>query len=307
MKASPSVTAETMALQRSFESHESQRRRLFSDPFADAFLRPSWRCLAAASGIPVLRRLAVGVYDSVGGPGPRPSAIVRTKIIDDALNDVLPSQGQCVILGAGYDTRPHRLAAMSRLRVFEVDHPTTQEAKRAVVERAGIAVGNVCYVAVDFERDDLAGRLEKAGFDRRQPTVFVWEGVTQYLTREAVDSTLEIIRRLVGDCGSLIVTYVDSRALADPSPFPEARRWVRAVSRVGEPWIFGLRPEEAPRFFAEHGYVLQSDQSTLDASRKWLSDRSPRHWGSALYRVVIARANAGPAGPRPSALGVPAT
>jgi len=100
----------------------------------------------------------------------------------------------------------------------------------------------------------------------------VWEGVTQYLKREAVDSTFDVIRHLAGPDSTVIVTYVDRRALTEPSPFPEARRWVGAVARVGEPWIFGLLPEDAPSFFAKRGFVLQRDLSTLDASREWLSD-----------------------------------
>ncbi|HLN41775.1 MAG TPA: SAM-dependent methyltransferase [Acidimicrobiales bacterium] len=290
MESVASVTAETMALQRSFESHGARRRRLFTDPFADDFLRPSWRALATASGVPILRRLAVGVYDSVGGRGPRPSAVVRTKIIDDAVNAAVPGHDQCVLLGAGYDTRAHRLTAMSGRRVFELDHPATQEVKRSVIERLGIDTHNITYVAVDFERDDLARRLVERGFDPESPAVFVWEGVSQYLTKEAVDSTLDVVRRMAGHGGVLIATYVDRRALTEPSPFPEARRWIRAVARVGEPWIFGLLPEEASGFFAARGFVLQRDVSTLDASRDWLSDRSPRHWGSELYRVAIARA-----------------
>ena len=289
MDGGPSFTAETMALQRAFESHLPSQRRLFTDPFADAFLRPALRMLAAMSGVPVVRPLAVALYDAIGGRGPRPSAIVRTKMIDDALSEALSSHEQCVILGAGYDTRPYRLTAMSGRRVFEVDHPTTQATKRAVVERLGIGLDNVTYVAVDFERDDLAGKLVEAGLDRDTRTVFVWEGVTQYLTEEAVDSTLEVIHGLAGRGGVLIVTYVDRRALTEPNPFPEAHRWVRAVARVGEPWIFGLLPQEAPHFFAARGLHLQRDSSTLDGSRHWMSDRTRRHWGSELYRVAIAR------------------
>lgn len=77
---------------------------MFTDPYADAFLRPSLRVLASASGVPLLRRLAVGLFDAVGGPGPRPSAIVRTKVIDDAVTDAAVWAQQCVLLGAGYDT-----------------------------------------------------------------------------------------------------------------------------------------------------------------------------------------------------------
>jgi O-methyltransferase involved in polyketide biosynthesis len=46
--AASSFTAETMALQRAFESHRPSRSRLFSDPHADAFLRPRMRWMAAS-------------------------------------------------------------------------------------------------------------------------------------------------------------------------------------------------------------------------------------------------------------------
>ena len=46
----------------------------------------------------------MGLFDAVGGPGPRPSAIVRTKVIDDAVTDAAVWAQQCVLLGAGYDT-----------------------------------------------------------------------------------------------------------------------------------------------------------------------------------------------------------
>ncbi len=289
METVASVTAETMALQRSFESHRP-RGRLFDDPFADAFLRPAWRALAGASGVPALRRTALGLYDWAGGRGPRPSAIVRTKMIDDTLGELLPAHDQCVLLGAGYDTRAHRLASLSGHRVFEVDHPATQGAKRAVVGRLGLDSENVTYVAVDFERDDLGDRLVGAGFVREGPSVFLWEGVTQYLTERAVGSTLDVVHGLSGDGGTLIVTYVDQRALISPSPFPEARRWLKAVARVGEPWIFGLLPEEALSFLVAHGFVLLRDRSTLEASRDYVSDRSVHHWGSGLYRVAVASA-----------------
>jgi methyltransferase (TIGR00027 family) len=280
-----------MALQRSFESHRPAGVRLFADPLADAFLRPSWRLLAAASGVPGLRQAALSLYDQVGGRGPRPSAIVRTKMIDDALDELLADRDQCVLLGAGYDTRAHRLASLFGRPVFEVDHPATQAAKRAVVERLSAGDENVIYVPVDFERDDLADALSGAGFVPGRASVFVWEGVMQYLTAGAVGSTLDVVRALAGGDGALIATYVDRRALSQPSPFSEARRWLQAVARVGEPWIFGLLPEEAPSFFAGHGFVLLSDLSTLDASPGYLGDRSARHWGSGLYRVAVARSD----------------
>ncbi|MEV6643673.1 SAM-dependent methyltransferase [Amycolatopsis sp. NPDC051371] len=272
MESRASFTAETMALQRAFESHRPPGRRLFDDPYATAFLRPSLRVLAEAARLPGVRHLATGLYDAVAGPGPRASGIARTKVIDDALAEAMTGDTQCVLLGAGYDARAHRLAALAGRAVFEVDHPATQARKRTKMGPGPV------YVPVDFERDDLAKSLAENGFDLRKPSVFVWEGVTNYLTADAVDTTLAAVHGLGGD---LVFTYVDVRALREPSPFPEARRWVRAVARSGEPWTFGLLPTETRAFLAERGFDLEKDVSTHDAGG-----------GSRLYRIAVAKRSA---------------
>ncbi|MBP2330563.1 methyltransferase (TIGR00027 family) [Kibdelosporangium banguiense] len=285
MESRSSFTAETVALLRAFESYRPPGRRLFCDPYAAGFLRLWLRVLAEASRVPVLRGLVTGLYDLVAGPGPRSSAVARTKVIDDAVVAAMSGATQCVLLGAGFDTRAHRLPALAGCRVFEVDHPATQSAKRDAVDRLGLRSGHVSYVPVDFEVDDLAMALAGNGFDPAAAAVFVWEGVTNYLTADAVDATLAVLRKLGG---SLVLTYVDARALHEPSPFPEARRWVRAVARAGEPWTFGLLPTQVGEFLAERGFRLRADVSAFDAGQTWFAAQHRREQGSQLYRIAIA-------------------
>src|SRR5439155_9675144 len=104
---------------------------------------------------------------------------------------------QLVILGAGLDARAWRLPEASRARTFEVDHPATQRYKRLRLGDGGDRGGraDVTFVSVDFERDSLGARLDEAGHDVRDSTLWIWEGVTPYLVREATASTL----RIVGD------------------------------------------------------------------------------------------------------------
>ena len=129
-------------------------------------------------------------------PRPRASAIARTKLIDDLVEEIAPTVEQVVLLGAGYDTRPYRLSCLASPRVFEVDHPATQTAKRATLSRAGVNTSGVVFVGVDFETDDLAGALRNARYAADKPTLFVWEGVTQYLSAEAVDNTLAVVHKI---------------------------------------------------------------------------------------------------------------
>jgi hypothetical protein len=70
MEGRSSFTAETVALQRAFESARPPGQRLFSDPYAVEFLRPELRVLATAARVRLLRWLAVGLYDIVAGRAP---------------------------------------------------------------------------------------------------------------------------------------------------------------------------------------------------------------------------------------------
>ena len=219
------------------------------------------------------------LYDAIAGPGPRPSAIARTRLIDDVIAALDARIGQVVILGAGFDSRAHRLGALTDRTVFEVDHPATQATKRAIVDRIGLGDAKVVYVAVDFERDALDARLVAEGFDPKVPSLFLWEGVTNYLTADAVDATLATIRSL-GAAGSVLVfTYVHAGVLDGSADFPEARRWLKGVELSGEPWTFGFRPDEVGGYLEARGFVLESDVSTAEAGNRWFPAQRPARAG----------------------------
>ncbi len=291
MQDRASFTAETVALMRALETHRGTGRRLFVDPYAEPFTRGRLRLLARWSRLPVVGAAASWVYDRVAGPGPRPSAVARTRFIDDAVTDRAPAVDQLVLLGAGFDTRAHRLPAAAGLTTFEVDHPATQARKVAVVAGEGLDARGVVYVPVDFEHDHLDTELLAAGFDPGRPAIFVWEGVTNYLTADAVDATLEIVRTLAAPGSVLVLTYVDAGVLDGSVTFPEAERWVRNVQRAGEPWTFGVVPAAAPVLPPGSG---ASTWSPTCRRAMPTADASPRSdgaiAGSDLYHVVVAEA-----------------
>jgi methyltransferase (TIGR00027 family) len=278
-----------MALQRALESARSPRTRLFHDPFAPLFLTGSLRALASAARVPLLGRPAERLYDLFAGPGPRASAVARTRLIDDALSRALEARRQLVILGAGYDCRAYRLQSLANARVFEVDRPDTQAAKRERLARAmPMMPPHVAFVALDFETGDLAAALAEHGYRADQASVFLWEGVTNYLTSAAVDGTLAAVRRLSPPGSVLIFTYLDRAIIDRPDSFPEARRWLAGVRSAGEPWTFGLEPGEVAAYLAQRGFALQEDVSTADAGERYFRPRGRRERPASFYRVVIA-------------------
>jgi len=257
----PSRTAEYMAFFRALESARPPDERLFHDPFAPQFLRPGLRRAARIAQIPFAARL-VDRYTDFRLPGARTSAIARTKLIDDELLFALRSGiSQIVILGAGFDCRAYRLSELRRATVFEVDHPATLAIKLTRIrELLPRTPDHVRYVETDFIHQELSDALVKSSFQSGLPAVFLWEGVSQYLTRDAVDAVL----RLVATSGRgtrLIFTYVHSGMLDGSLSFRAAKRLLCGYAGLGEPWIFGLYPERVSGFLRERGLELDRDLS----------------------------------------------
>ena len=232
---------------------------------------------------------AVAWYADRRAPGARTSAIARTRLIDDVVSQALQDAlRQVVILGAGFDCRFYRLLGISSVAAFEVDHPATIATKvsrlRTLLEKLPV---NVRFVAIDFDRQSLAETLQKAGFDSGQPSIFVWEGVTNYLTANAVDALL----RYVANCASgsrLVFTYVHRDALNGSGKFPDAARIMSNVAELGEPWTFGLIPEELPSYLRERGLELNRDEGARQYRNEYFGKTAESMNGYDFYHVAVA-------------------
>ncbi len=283
-----SRTAEMMALFRALESTRPAGARLFNDQLAVRFLRPWMRWGVRCSHCPPVRAGLCRFIDW-RWPGARPSGVARTRFIDDALRHAL-SEGaeQVVLLGAGYDCRGYRIEAMNRVRVFEVDCRDTQSFKRLhLKETPGPPPVQEVFVEVDFMRQALGDALALAGFDRNRRTVFVWEGVTNYLDERSVNSTL----RFIGSCaqGSTIVfTYVHRGLLDGSVTFSLSPNITRMLDRSGEPWTFGFYPQELPSYLRARGIELSRDLGAIEYGALVMGAAESQMKGYGFYRVAVA-------------------
>jgi len=291
--ARPSRTAQFVALFRALESRVPAERRLFDDPHAHAFLGPRLGAVHAISRVPLTGRLATRFIDR-GWPGTRAGVVVRTRFIDDALVAALAEGiGQVAILGSGFDTRAYRIAAMEGARVFEIDAPATLAVKRARMEAlVGRVPPHVSMVAVDFEQESLEDALGRTSFRPQEPTFFVWEGVTSYLSAAAVDTTLGHLAALSAPGSRLAFTYLDKATLAGSSDAPRAGATIAAVRRAGEPFRFGFDPAQLPAHLEERGFELREDATTADLAGRYLHPLGRRPPTSRFYHVALASRSA---------------
>jgi methyltransferase (TIGR00027 family) len=206
----------------------------------------------------------------------------RQTFYDSVLRRYLPSVAQLVILGAGFDTRAFRLPREARVRSFEVDTPKTQSVKREILEKAGIDTTRVSFVAANFEKEDWLKRLVESGFDPNKATLFIWEGVTPYLDRTAVEDTL---RKIAGTARGSIVAfdYFTIEVLESQAFY---MRYARAGTQAaGEPLKFGIdsRPPLRERLVE----LLQSCRLTLIEQRTLGQETvGKRAWGGFAIATV---------------------
>src|ERR1700730_11606067 len=190
------------------EHNEPPGRRLVDDDLAELFLPAPMRLLAGATRWGPARRLMIRASE-LTGPGLWANLACRKRFIDDKLEEALDQIDAVVILGAARDPLAYRRTRRVRLPVFEVDLPVNIARKAKTVRRVlGEAPLSVRLVAVDFESDDdLLTALAEHGYHTDYRAFFICEGVTQYVTENAVRRILEGLRAAAP--GSRIVfTYI---------------------------------------------------------------------------------------------------
>ena len=216
--------------------------------------------------------------------------VARTRLIDDAIAAVLDNGiEQLVILGAGFDSRAYRMSRLRALDVFEVDHPDTQAAKQGVLKRVFSTLPtHVRFVAIDFKRDDLTSAMRSAGYRDSARTFILWEGVTNYLTDGAVDSTLRWCSG--ASAGSLLLfTYVHRDVLTHPSSYTGTKNLFASLEKAGERLTFGMDPSHAPQYLAERGLSLEQDLGAAEYRARYFGAEARRMRGHEFYRVALAR------------------
>jgi methyltransferase (TIGR00027 family) len=219
---------------------------------------------------------------------------LRTRAFDDVLTQFLASGGrQVVLLGAGYDCRALRFAShLHSARFFEVDHPSTQAHKRHVLD-AGQLRSSARYVAWDFERQPLASlgaRLAQEGLISGERVLTLWEGVTMYLSEQAIADTLAMLRGLGAPGSWLAFNYIDQRVLS--RALGDQRITQRLAKTVGEPHRFGWDPPALPAWLGARGYACLSDRTDLALAQELLPAEAASVFASANRHIVLAQTHA---------------
>jgi methyltransferase (TIGR00027 family) len=251
----PSFTAAFVAAARGLRGLDPFAPLLLEGPLG-ALVR---RSLGSSARVATLNVISLGLLDHVE---------MRTLAIDDAVRKaVLSGVRQLVVLGAGLDARALRMPELRDVGVFEVDHPATQAYKRTKVASRQPLARSLDFVAVDFERDSLTDSLLRAGHDRSAATLWLWEGVTPYLGRSAMKTTLDAIASVSAPGSRLVVTYATPRASPLGTAFVETA--LVGFRIVGEAIRGMYTPHEMAAELGGVGFQVVEDTAASEWSERF--------------------------------------
>ena len=281
-----SRTAGNMAVIRALETVKPPRERLFSDSFAKRFL-PGWQSvLVSLARMPTVRRLLEHYFDRQA-PGARTSGAARTRLIDDWIRQALAGGiRQVVILGAGFDCRALRMKELASVPIFEIDRAPMITFKDSVL-RNDAQPGSLTRVPIDFLKDRLKERLGSASFSTNAKTLFLWEGVTNYLDAASVSAVFDFFAGSAPPGSKVIFTYVHSDAINGLFPTAGLERLLNRLRDYGEPWTFGFHPDELPGYLTKKGIRLLADVSAAEYRRMYMPNAEVLI-GYEFYRAVQA-------------------
>lgn len=268
-------TAQGVAKQRLIESLAKPDRRIIYDPYAKNFV-------LGANIIKLMgHRLSVWLGNKII-PGMHEHLISRTRYIDDLIEkSTFANIEQYVILGAGYDSRAHRLKLPSKLKIFEVDQSEVQELKRLRLPDNMPNRESITYVDIDFNHQSLKEQLINVGFDQNKSTIFTLEGVSQYISREALDATLKEVADLNPNSNSKIfISYVnkllkeDSKACFGKGyskPEKAVSFITNSAAKMGEPWISFYSAEEIESILSQNNFTLIENKTLAELNSKYFT------------------------------------
>jgi methyltransferase (TIGR00027 family) len=282
-----SKTAGNMALIRALEFLKLPNQRMFSDRYARQFVPACQRVLLGPAQMPPIRALLEGFFDW-RAPGARTSGAARTRLIDDWIREALAADGrQVVILGAGFDCRALRMRELANIPVFEVDRPAMIARKERILGGGRQKPSRVRRISLDFQKDNLRNRLAEAGFSANLRTLFIWEGATNYLDPQSVETVFDFFARDASLGSRIIFTYIHADVLNGRFVTPGVLRLTAALRTYGEPWTFGFNPEEVPAYLANKGIRLLGDLGEAEYRAKYMPPVK-KLVGYEFYRAALA-------------------
>ena len=262
-----------------------ENRRIITDGLASAILPFSSRLWVRLS-LPIRRWLVATTEQKV--PGLWGGIMARKLFIDDTLVEAVAGSVEVVVnLGAGFDTRSFRLSELAEVQTWEVDQPGTILTKSQRLEVIfGEVPAHATLVPLDFDRGKLETALAAHDYPDSTRTIFVLEGVTQYLTGSGVRETFDFLS--TAPTGSrLVFTYVPrdfitGRELSGQNVLYQKMRVKDTI------WRTGFDRGTIDGFLSEYGWKILEHLGYDELGERYVKPTGRDLTWMAIERIVDA-------------------
>ena len=144
------------------------------------------------------------------------------------------------------------------------------------------------YLPIDFTTESLELLAAHHGYDPHRRTLFLWEGVTYYITAEAVDQTLAFVANHSGPGSTLIFDYTLPSVVDGTCRRREARFWRKTVIPRGEPLLFGIEPEVIESFLVQRGFHNVKNATHAFLKRAYFTGANQHRKITPIFGIVHA-------------------
>lgn len=287
----PSKTAMFAALRRALANKAYKNEKFGPDYMAEFFLPAHFRFFLR------FKKIRKNTTDKLNGflPGLNEYMIARTSYFDrlfvEGLNNNIP---QIVLLGAGYDSRGYRFSKLNHgTKIFELDIAPTQNMKRKCLKKARINIPQeLKLVPINFTKESLSEVLEKAGYEKREKTLFIWEGVSYYLDAGAVDATLEYISHSSHEESTIAFDYTISVSEENMDNYYGTKEFVQTMKEhhPNEELLFSIGDGEIESFLDQRDWKMVDHLNHDEIERTFLLDDDGSLIGHTTghFRFVMA-------------------
>ena len=260
----------------------SEGQRILTDdlavpilPFGSRF----WVRLLTPFKNAIVRKTEINVPGLWGG------IMARKIFIDDLISEIRPRA--MVNLGAGFDTRAFRHPDLAETAVWEVDQKQNVALKwsrlRAIY---GEVPDHVTLVPMNFDHQDLAEVLASHGYQAESATLFIMEGVTQYVTEPGIRANFDFLSTAPGG-SRLVFTYTPRDFIDGSNTF--GHDYLYARMRGKDPvWLSGFDPEAIDDFLGEYGWETTEHLGYDELGERYVQPTGRDLGWMAIERIVVA-------------------
>jgi len=264
-------TGAGVAMARSIMMLYPKEKRLFEDPYSEKLLPPFYKFY-----LKLMRNLkkldSIMKKSEKSSPGIMGWFLCRDRYVDDILTECLKKKEveTVVNLGAGMDCRGYYIPGIERMRYFEVDHPDVIKKKVKQIKKiVGEFPDNVVYVPIDFQKQNLDVELKKAGYNLNSRTLFIWEAVTQYISKEANNSTLKYIGQAAPG-SKIIFSYIIKSFIDGKYSNDGIKKLAKQFRKKNNPlFISGFDPADMNEYLAKYSITLIEDIDSVEMQERY--------------------------------------